>query len=384
MIAGTPAIQTQSAPEMIAGTPAIKPGAPMEPDSDMIAGTPAIQTRSTTDIIAGTPAIKPTATATEIKAGTPAIKTRSTLRGRRVRFTSEPDTDMIAGTPVIRTRPGQANNIPWPTAVRVRTAFPPAGAFQLASNCFLMTKEGWGDPDDDVDDEVPSSHNTPISARQASLCTLAGDVKHLMANTVTGRRLGQAMHHLFDLLRCDSIDARKEGRPMHRKPTPLQVPRKLGTTEENGDALPLPKHPDWNTKTDTGEHVLLPDYMMTTSAFPKPSSAQSLTNALQLHFDRPSAPYPITPVDEMDNPLCTWKGDLIKERQDGHDAHDRSSITISCGTEASESIYLVAATSGCMRARKQNAYSHLGSTTTGDRDHNGRGLRRSMDSHPCG
>ena len=138
---------------------------------------------------------------------------------------------------------------------------------------------------------------------------------------------------------------------MQRKQTPLQVPMKLGTTEENGDALPLQNQPDWHTRTDTGKHVLLPDYMMTSSAFPKPSSAQTLTNALQLHFDRPSAPYPITPVDEMDNPLCTWKGDLIKERQDGHDDHDRSSITISCGTEASESIYLAATTSGCMRAK---------------------------------
>ena len=121
-----------------------------------------------------------------------------------------------------------------------------------------MDKEGWGDPDEDVDDEVPSSHNTPISARQASLCTLAGDVKHLMANTVTGRRLGQAMHHLFELLRCDSNDARRERRPAQRKPTPLRETRNHGTTnEEKGDSLPTPMHPDWNTRTDRGEHVLL-------------------------------------------------------------------------------------------------------------------------------
>ena len=199
-----------------------------------------------------------------------------------------------------------------------------------------MDKEGWGDPDEDVEDEIPSSHNTPISARQASLCTMGGDVKHLMANTVTGRRLGQAMHHLFELLRCDSNDARRERRPAQRKPTPLREPKNHGTTnEEKGDSLPTPMHPDWNTRTDRGEHVLLPESMMTAATFPKPSSAQSLTNALQLHFDRPSAPYPGTQIDAMDNPLCTWRGDLIKERRDG-------------------------------------------------RNHSGRGLRRGMDSHPRG
>ena len=81
--------------------------------------------------------------------------------------------------------------------------------------------------------------------------------------------------------------------------------------------------------------------------------AQAGALALQsppIWADRPT---PV--VDEMINPACTWHGPLVRERNDRLPSHDKNSITVVCGTDLSESVYLQACKSGCLRAKLQVA-----------------------------
>ena len=57
----------------------------------------------------------------------------------------------------------------------------------------------------------------------------------------------------------------------------------------------------------------------------------------------------------MDNPKCTWRGDLVKDRHDHLGDHNSQCLTVACGTEVSENIYLASSIKGCMRARMKVA-----------------------------
>ena len=64
---------------------------------------------------------------------------------------------------------------------------------------------------------------------------------------------------------------------------------------------------------------------------------------------------PAAKIDEMINPACTWHGPLVRERKDRLPEHTKDSITVVCGADASGSVYLQAAKSGCLRAKLQVA-----------------------------
>jgi len=51
---------------------------------------------------------------------------------------------------------------------------------------------------------------------------------------------------------------------------------------------------------------------------------------------------PTPVIDEMINPVCKWHGPLVRERNDRLPTHDKNSITVVCGTDLSEGVYLQA------------------------------------------
>ena len=136
---------------------------------------------------------------------------------------------------------------------------------------------------------------------------------------MTRRRLAQAKSHLLHVLRLDYLYTRTEEKPA-RRTRPLPPSPNTSDTSIDDDAG---NSDDGASEAARPPRVPPPPGVASTYRIPTAPSAQSLSKRLDYNLDHPRACTTPRPVNLMDDPENTWRGDLVKDR---HDHSERSNL----------------------------------------------------------
>ena len=225
-----------------------------------------------------------------------------------------------------------------PRYARVRTHRPPPHSVQLDHGSFLIPESEWPESSDSEGEAFTSGTSAKTGAIHR--------IKTMQPSQGMSRALAHEFANLLLILRMEENDKPRDKRaPMQSKRHPAN---KCDATTEG------PKR-DRHQMTQ----ALLATAIAAGGSLERTAtrSHQALAEAGMLALQSPpvwAAPS-AAKIDEMINPACTWHGPLVRERCDRLTEHTKDSITVVCGTDASESVYLQAAKTGCLRAKLQVA-----------------------------